>query len=93
MAHELTHSLQNQCVIDYRIPNGLGGLWNVGWLIYEGHADFMANLLYPDGVWAGGMDWYHVETWGDWKNAYLNYALLFAIMEEDGIEAVNSLFY
>jgi hypothetical protein len=94
MAYELTHALQNQCVIDYRIPNGEPDLWDVGWLINEVHANFMAYLLYPDAVWALGMDWYHVETWGDWKNAYLNYPLLMAMMEEDGIEEiVNSLYY
>ena len=90
-AHELVHSLQAQCVIDYRNTNGLGPVWNNAGIFWETHANFMRNLIYPQDVTAWGMDVYHIETWGDWKNTYENYPLLFAIMDAEGINMVNRL--
>ncbi len=90
-AHELAHSLQAQCVIDYRTAHGLGPVWNNAGIFWETHANFMRNLLYPKAVSAWGMDVYHTETWGDWKNTYENYELLLAIMESEGIDMVNRL--
>lgn len=90
-AHELTHSLQAQANIDYRATNGLGYCWLNSGIFWESHANFMRNLLYPRAVSAWGMDVYHIETWGDWKNTYENYPLLFAIMESEGIDMVNRL--
>ncbi|MDP2721753.1 MAG: DUF6055 domain-containing protein [Bacteroidales bacterium] len=90
-AHEFTHSLQAQCIIDYRTIFGLGSVWNNAGIFWETHANFMRNLLYPQDVTAWGMDVYHIETWGDWKNTYENYEMLLAIMEEDGIDVINRL--
>jgi hypothetical protein len=90
-AHELTHSLQAQVNIDYRASHGLGLVWLNTGIFWETHANFMRNLLYPQDVTAWGMDVYHIETWGDWKNTYENYALLFAIMEIDGIEIITRM--
>ena len=90
-AHELTHALQAQNTIDYRTTHGLGGTWYNSGIFWETHANFMRNLIYPMDVTAWGMDVYHIETWGDWKNTYENYQLLFSIMELDGIEMVNRL--
>ncbi len=90
-AHELAHSLQAQCVIDYRTTHSLGSVWNNAGIFWETHANFMRNLLYPKAVSAWGMDVYHTETWGDWKNTYENYELLLAIMESEGIDMVNRL--
>ena len=90
-AHELTHSLQAQTTIDYRASHSLGPVWNNAGIFWETHANFMRNLLYPTDVTAWGMDVYHIETWGDWKNTYENYELLMAIMESDGIDMVNRL--
>lgn len=90
-AHELAHSLQAQCVIDYRASHGLGPVWNNAGIFWETHANFMRNLLYPQAVSAWGMDVYHTETFGDWKNTYENYELLLAIMESEGIDMVNRL--
>ena len=90
-AHELTHSLQAQCVIDYRTTHGLGPVWNNAGIFWETHANFMRNLLYPQAVTAWGMDVYHIESWGDWKNTYENYPLLMAIHESEGIQMVDSL--
>lgn len=90
-AHEFTHSLQAECVIDYRNSHGLGPVWNNTGIFWETHANFMRNLLYPKDVTAWGMDLYHLETWGDWKNTYENYALLLAMMEDEGIDIINRL--
>jgi len=90
-AHELAHSLQAQCNIDYRAAHGLGYVWLNAGIFWETHANFMRNLLYPKAVSAWGMDVYHTETWGDWKNTYENYELLLAIMESEGIDMVNRL--
>lgn len=90
-AHELTHSLQAQCVIDYRTTHSMGAVWNYAGIFWETHANFMRNLLYPMDVTANGMDVSHIETWGDWKNTYENYELLMAIKETDGIAMVNRL--
>lgn len=90
-AHELTHSLQAQSVIDARKMNGLGPVWINSGIFWESHANFMRNLLYPKDVTAWGMDVYHIETYGDWKNTYENYEILFAIMDMEGIDMVNRL--
>lgn len=90
-AHEFTHSLQAQNTIDYRNDHGLGPSWLNSGIFWECHANFMRNLLYPQFVTAWGMDVYHYEAWGDWKNTYENYALLMAILESEGIEMVNRL--
>jgi carbonic anhydrase/acetyltransferase-like protein (isoleucine patch superfamily) len=90
-AHEFTHSLQAQTVIDYRNMHGAGPVWLNAGIFWETHANFMRNLLYPQAVSAWGMDWYHIETWGDWKNTYENYPLLMAIMESDGMDIINRL--
>lgn len=90
-AHEFAHSMQAQVNIDHRMANGLGYVWLNAGIFWETHANFMRNLLYPQDVSAWGMDMYHVETWGDWKNTYENYALLMAIMEMDGIGIINRL--
>ncbi|MBI1226587.1 MAG: T9SS type A sorting domain-containing protein [Bacteroidetes bacterium] len=90
-AHEFAHSMQAQNNIDYRATNGLGYSWQNAGIFWECHANFMRNLLYPQAVTAWGMDVYHLETWGDWKNTYENYAMLFAIMEMEGIDMVNRL--
>jgi len=90
-AHEFTHALQAQCVIDYRTNHGLGPVWNNAGIFWETHANFMRNLLYPQDVTAWGMDVYHTETWGDWKNTYENYELLLAIMENDSIDIINRM--
>jgi hypothetical protein len=37
------------------------------------------------------MDVYHLETWGDWKNTYENYALLMALAISEGPEMVSRL--
>lgn len=90
-AHELVHSLQALCNIDYRAAHGLGLVWLNAGIFWETHANFMRNLLYPSSVSAWGMDVYHIETWGDWKNTYENYQMLLAIMESEGIDMVNRL--
>lgn len=90
-AHELTHSLQAQCNIDYRSIHGLGPVWQTAGIFWETHANFMRNLIYPQDVTAWGMDVYHVETWGDWKNTYENYALLMALADMDGLDIINRL--
>lgn len=90
-AHEFTHSLQAECVIDFRNNHGLGSVWNNSGIFWETHANFMRNLLYPQDVTAWGMDLYHLETWGDWKNTYENYEILLAIMESDGIDIINRI--
>ncbi|HAQ37164.1 MAG TPA: hypothetical protein DCX89_07125 [Saprospirales bacterium] len=90
-AHEFAHSMQAQVNIDHRMTNGLGYVWLNAGIFWETHANFMRNLLYPQDVSAWGMDMYHVETWGDWKNTYENYALLMAIMEMDGIGIINRM--
>jgi len=90
-AHEFTHSMQAQVNIDHRMTNGIGYVWLNAGIFWETHANFMRNLLYPQDVSAWGMDMYHVETWGDWKNTYENYALLMAIMEMDGMEIINRM--
>lgn len=83
-AHEFTHSLQSQNNIDYRAKHGLGGAWQNAGIFWETHANYMRNLLYPKAVGAWGMDQYHLETWGDWKNTYENYELLMAIHLSEG---------
>ncbi|MCC7316967.1 MAG: hypothetical protein IT219_00415, partial [Bacteroidales bacterium] len=90
-AHELTHSLQAQSNIDARADAGLGYVWLDAGIFWETHANFMRNLLYPQAVSAWGMDVYHTETFGDWKNTYENYPLLLAIMASEGIDMVNRL--
>lgn len=90
-AHEFTHSLQAQTDIDYRQSHGLGNVWQNSGIFWETHANFMRNLLYPKDVTAWGMDVFHIETLGDWKNTYENYEFLLAIMESDGIDMVNRL--
>ncbi len=90
-AHELTHALQFECSIDYRNPRGLGGAFSNAGIFYETHANFMRDLMYPSVVTAWGMDEYHIETLGDWKNIYEGYPFLNAIMEADGINMVNRL--
>jgi carbonic anhydrase/acetyltransferase-like protein (isoleucine patch superfamily) len=90
-AHELTHALQFECTIDYRDPHGLGGAFNNAGIFYETHANFMRDLMYPSVVTAWGMDDFHIETLGDWKNIYEGYPYLNAIMEADGINMVNRL--
>lgn len=90
-AHEFTHSLQAQAVLDYRNSKGLGIVWKNAGIFWETHANFMRNLLYPQDVTAWGMDVYHIEKWGDWKNTYENYEVLLAVMESDGIDIVNRL--
>lgn len=90
-AHELVHSLQAQSVIDDRSQNGLGPVWNNAGIFWETHANFMRNIIYPQDATTWGMDLYGMESWGQWKNTYENYHLLFAIMEEDGIAAINDL--
>jgi carbonic anhydrase/acetyltransferase-like protein (isoleucine patch superfamily) len=90
-AHELVHSLQAQAVIDGRNLNSLGPVWNNAGIFWETHANFMRNIIYPQDATTWGMDLYGMESWGQWKNTYENYHLLFAIMEEDGIESINDL--
>ncbi|MCB0663460.1 MAG: hypothetical protein KDC24_12020, partial [Saprospiraceae bacterium] len=90
-AHEFAHSMQAQANIDARTTNGLGLVWQNAGIFWETHANFMRNLLYPQFVSAWGMDMYHVETFGDWKNTYENYQILLAIMESDGIEIINRM--
>ncbi|MCC6459638.1 MAG: hypothetical protein IT260_04140 [Saprospiraceae bacterium] len=90
-AHELTHSLQAQHNIDYRKAHNLEEVWRRAGIFWETHANFMRNLLYPQFVSAWGMDVYHLETWGDWKNTYENYPLLFALLESEGIDLINRL--
>ncbi len=90
-AHEFTHSLQAQNNIDYRTTNGLGGAWYNAGIFWETHANYMRNLLYPQSVSAWGMDVYHLETWGDWKNTYENYQLLMAIHLSEGPAMVSRL--
>ena len=90
-AHELTHSLQAQTVIDYRTANSLGAVWQNMGIFWETHANFMRNLMYPTDVSAWGMDLYGTEAWGQWKNTYENYHILFGIYEEDGLNIINSM--
>jgi hypothetical protein len=90
-AHEFAHSMQAQNNIDYRAANGLGGAWYNAGIFWETHANYMRNLIYPPAVGAWGMDVYHLETWGDWKNTYENYALLMAIQHSEGPEMVTRL--
>jgi hypothetical protein len=90
-AHEFTHSLQAQNNIDYRATHGLGGAWYNAGIFWETHANYMRNLLYPQAVSAWGMDIYHLETWGDWKNTYENYQLLMAIHLSEGPGMVSRL--
>lgn len=90
-AHELTHSLQAQAVIDNRLPANLGGAWDNCGIFWETHANFMRNLIYPENAFTDGMDIFGMESFGQWKNTYENYHLLFAILEEDGIEIINRL--
>lgn len=90
-AHELTHSLQAQIVIDFRTPNAMGYAWVNTQIFWETHANFMRNIIYPQAANAWGMDLYGLESWGQWKNTYENYHLLFAIKEEDGINIINDM--
>ena len=90
-AHEFTHSLQAQNNIDYRAANGLGGAWYNAGIFWETHANYMRNLLYPQAVGAWGMDVYHLETWGDWKNTYENYQLLMAIHLSEGPGMISKI--
>lgn len=90
-AHEFTHSLQAQNNIDYRATHGLGGSWYNAGIFWETHANYMRNLLYPKAVGAWGMDVYHLETWGDWKNTYENYQLLMAIHLSEGPGMISKL--
>lgn len=90
-AHEFAHSMQAQNTIDYRLSNGLGGSWYNAGIFWETHANYMRNLIYPQAVGAWGMDVYHLETWGDWKNTYENYALLMALAISEGPEMVSRL--
>ena len=90
-AHEFAHSMQAQTIIDYRKKNGLGPVWLNSGIFWESHGNFMRNLLYPKDVTAWGMDVYHTETLGDWKNTYENYEYLFAIMEDEGISIIGDL--
>ncbi len=90
-AHEFTHSMQAQNNIDYRASKGLGGAWYNAGIFWETHANFMRNLIYPQAVGAWGMDVYHLETWGDWKNTYENYQLLMALQISEGLDMVARL--
>lgn len=90
-AHEFTHSLQAQVNIDYRAINSLGIVWQNSGIFWETHANFMRNILYPRAASAVLMDLYGMEAWGQWKNTYENYHLLFAIEEEDGIDIINRM--
>jgi len=90
-AHELVHSLQSQIVIDFRTPNAIGYAWNNMGIFWETHANFMRNIIYPQDATASGMDLYAMESWGQWKNTYENYHLLFAIKEEDSINIINQM--
>lgn len=90
-AHEFAHSMQAQVNIDYRKQNGLGLVWINSGIFWETHGNFMRNILYPQAVTAWGMDVYHIETLGDWKNTYENYEFLFAIMEDEGVSMVGDL--
>lgn len=90
-AHEFVHSLQAQCNIDYRTENNMGPVFTNNGIFWETHANFLRSLIYPDDVTAWGMDVYHYEAWGDWKNVYENYPLLFAIFEDEGMEIINSM--
>lgn len=92
VAHELVHSLQMQINIDFRKPNNLWySFMHTSNLFYETHANFMRNIIYPQDAKSWGMDLYGMESWGQWKNAYENYHLLFAIKEEDGINIINRM--
>lgn len=90
-AHEFAHSMQAQNTIDYRNTHGLGGSWYNAGIFWETHANYMRNLIYPNAVGAWGMDVYHLETWGDWKNTYENYQLLMALAISEGPEMVSRL--
>lgn len=90
-AHEFTHSLQAQNDIDYRTTYGFGPAQLATGIFWETHANFMRSYIYPDAVSAWGMDVYHLETWGDWKNTYENYELLFAIEQSEGMEMINRM--
>lgn len=91
IAHEFTHSLQAQCNLDARKQNGLGNCWLDSGIFWECHANFMRNVMYPHNVKAWGMDRFHLEAWGDWKNTYENYHVLIAITEDEGIGMINRL--
>lgn len=91
VAHEFTHSMQAQNNIDYRAAHGLGGAWYNAGIFWETHANYMRDLIYPDVVGAWGMDSYHLETWGDWKNTYENYELLMAIQLSEGSDMISRL--
>ncbi|MBK7342377.1 MAG: hypothetical protein IPJ06_04225 [Saprospiraceae bacterium] len=69
------HSPEAQCNIDYRTIHGLGPVWKMPAVFWETHGN-LCHLDLSRDVTASGMDVYHIESWGDWKNTYENYALL-----------------
>lgn len=90
LAHEFTHAIQSSLIGDYRIPNGLGMAWKNA-NMYECHANFMRNVIYPDAAPSWGLDQYHVETWISWKNTYDGFAPLMGIQENEGFDFIKRM--
>ena len=90
-AHEFTHSLQSQCQIDFRTTYGFGPEWLNAGIFWETHANFMRNQVYLQDISAWGMDDYHNEIWGSWKNTYENYEFLIGIQQAYGMDMVTRL--
>lgn len=95
LAHEFAHDCQFLVDLDEMSPNNQGGgaFSDAAGIFYETHAEFMASILYPEIAEIGGTDCYPTIMWGDWKNTYRNYPLLYHIFLKYGIDKVNNLWF
>ncbi len=95
LAHEFTHALQFMIDLDdlaINNPNNEAFNENAG-IFFETHAEFMTSQIYPyiSEIW--GMDSYPMLMYGDWKNTYRNYHLLYHIHLKHGLDKVNELWF
>lgn len=95
LAHEFAHSLQFLVSLDQLAINNTQGepFADAAGIFWETHAEYMATQLYPYIAEAWGMDAHASTMWGDWKNTYGNYPLLYHIQITHGIQRVHDLWF
>lgn len=95
LAHEFAHSLQYLVRLDQLSVNNVVGdpFADAAGIFWETHAEYMATQLYPYMAEVWLMDAYASTMWGDWKNTYRNYPLLYHIQLTHGIQRVHDLWF
>ena len=95
LTHEFAHAIQFMVNLDNHAvnnPNNAAFNNNAG-IFFETHAEFMTSQIYPYISEIRGMDVYPMIMYGDWKNTYRNYPLLYHLQLEYGIDFVNQLWF